>query len=120
MARLAFEVLGLTRREAVALIFTLDEECRSCYRKTMTVPTAYVQIERITRNRRETMFVGGYAWDTDELTRLAYRDARRRFSVPLEHADYLVDLFSEPGEMVDTFPMVELGYRTLTRHRVAA
>jgi len=86
----------------------------------MTTPTAYVQIERITRDRQDTGFVDGYAWDTDKLTGQAYRDAKERFSVPFECADYLVDLFSEPGELVDTFAMAELGYRTLTRHKDAA
>jgi hypothetical protein len=86
----------------------------------MTTPTAYVQIERIPRDRQDTVFVDGYAWDTDKLTRQAYRDTKTRFSVPFEHADYLVDLFSEPGELVDTFPMAELGYRTVTHHKDVA
>jgi hypothetical protein len=81
----------------------------------MTTPTAYVQIEKITPDRQNTLFVDGYAWDTDTLTRRAYHEAKRRFSVPFDHADYLVDLFGEPGERVDTFPMAELGYRTLTK-----
>jgi hypothetical protein len=35
--------------------------------------------------------------------------------VPFDRADYLVDLFAEPGELVDTFPIAELGYRALTK-----
>lgn len=81
----------------------------------MTGPTAYVTVEKLIDDRHDVAFVDGYAWDTDPQTFKAYHDAERRFTVPFEHADYLVNLYSEPGEMVDTFPMAELGYRTLTK-----
>jgi hypothetical protein len=86
----------------------------------MSKPTAYVQIEKIGADRNSTKFIDGYAWDTDALTHKAYLDARERFAVAFEQADYLVDLYSESGEMVDTFPMAELGYRSLTRLSKAA
>ena len=86
----------------------------------MYTPTAYVQIEKIGADRNSTEFVDGYAWDTDALTYRAYREAKARFAVPFDHADYLVDLFAEVGENVDTFPMAELGYRSLTRPSKAA
>ena len=86
----------------------------------MSTPTAYVQIEKIGADRNSTEFFDGYAWDTDALTYRAYEDARARFTVPFEHADYLVDLYVDPDEMVDTFPMAELGYRSLTRPSKAA
>jgi len=76
---------------------------------------AYVQIEKMTPDRTMTEYVTGYMWSTDEVTFKAYEDAKCRFEVPFEIADYLVDLFSEQCNMIDTFPMAELGYRTLTK-----
>lgn len=62
---------------------------------------AYVHIEKIGADRNRTKHVGGYAWDTDEQTRLAYFQAKERFAVEFEHADYLVDLFVEDGDDID-------------------
>ncbi len=80
-----------------------------------TEPTAYVEIHKIAPCRNDTSFVDGYAWDTDALTVYAYEDAKRRFEVPFEQAAYLVDFFSEAYELVDTFPMTEIGFRTLIK-----
>jgi hypothetical protein len=80
-------------------------------------PAAYGEIHKIAPDRNDTAFVSGYAWDTDPLTFQAYTDAKQRFEVPFESADYLVDLWSDPDEHADTFPMAELGYRTLTQQR---
>ncbi len=82
--------------------------------ETQTAPTAYVSIERIKPCRNETAFMTGFAWDTDTLTRKAFREARDRFAVPFTIADYLVDLYADSGELEDTFPIAELGYRSLT------
>ncbi len=73
-------------------------------------PTAYVAVHKIAPCRNDTALLEGYAWDTDPLTFRAFEDARRRFEVPFEQASYLVDLFSDPNELVDTFPMAELEY----------
>ena len=79
-----------------------------------TAPTAFVAIHRITPCRNDTELVTGYAWDTDALTYQAFHEARARFAVPFANADYLVDLYAAPEELEDTFPIAELGYRTLT------
>ncbi len=75
-------------------------------------PTAFVQIERITKNRLDTVFVDGYAWDTDLETYNAFKNARR-LAIPFEQADYLLDLYSQPNEQLETICITELGYRTL-------
>ncbi|NCC53253.1 MAG: hypothetical protein EOM20_18855, partial [Spartobacteria bacterium] len=52
-----------------------------------TAPTAFVTIHRIRPCRNDTELVTGYAWNTDALTRQAFREARERFEVPFAHAD---------------------------------
>ena len=79
----------------------------------MTEPTAYVEIEKIIEKRQEAVFHEGYAWETDEETYYAFYDAKKRFEVGFEIADYIIDLYAEVGEMVDTFPITEFGYRSL-------
>ncbi len=81
----------------------------------MTRPTAYIEINKLHSDRSEDTFYEGYAWDTDAETRLAFYQAKARFEVPFEHAAYLVDLYQDQHEMIETFPMAELGYRTLTK-----
>ncbi len=45
-------------------------------------PTAFIQIEKIVGD--ETEFLEGYAWDTDPLTRYAYRRAKQKHAVDFE------------------------------------
>jgi hypothetical protein len=78
-----------------------------------TAPTVFVTVHRIKPCRNDTEFVSGYAWDTDAFAYRAFREARERFAVPFAVADYLVDLYAGPEELEDTFPIAELGYRTL-------
>ena len=81
-------------------------------------PTAFVQIEKIVERDgfKTTEFFDGYAWDTDAQTIHAFRSAETKHEVPFEHAAYLVDLYEKEGELLDTFPMAELGYRSLKAH----
>lgn len=81
----------------------------------MSQPTAYIEIEKITSDRQEAVFFEGYAWDTDKETYHAFNDAKARLAVKFEQAEYLVDLYSDPNELIETFPLSELGYRSLTR-----
>ena len=81
---------------------------------TSTAATAFVRIEKIIGD--ETKFIDGYAWDTDKLTRFAYQRAKQKYEVPFEQAAYLVDLYEKENEMLDTFPLAELGYRSLKTH----
>ncbi len=81
----------------------------------METPTAYVEIHTIKLCRNDTELLEGYAWDTDTLTFQAFEDAKARYSVSFEQSNYLIDLFSNSDELVDTFPIAELGYRSLTK-----
>jgi hypothetical protein len=78
-----------------------------------SAPTPFVAVHRIKSCRNDTAFVTGYAWDSDAMTYRAFREARERFAVPFAVADYLVDLYAVPEELEDTFPIAELGYRSL-------
>lgn len=83
-------------------------------------PTAFVQIEKIVERdgfkTTDDENAEGFAWDTDELTRYAYRRAKEKHAVEFSQADYLVDLYEDETELLDTFPMAELGYRSLKAH----
>jgi hypothetical protein len=43
------------------------------------------------------------------MTILVVTDRLTRFAVPFKHADYLVNLHEEMGELLDTFPMPNVG-----------
>ncbi len=73
----------------------------------------FVEVERITGDRQEAVFHEGFMWDSDFLTRRAYQRAKERYAVSFEQAAYLIDLYEDDHEMVDTFPISESGYKTL-------
>ena len=75
-----------------------------------------VSIERILPCRQRSKFIDGFCYESEEITYLAYADARTRLEVALEHADYLVDLYILE-ECRDTFYLSELGYRSLIRQK---
>ena len=71
----------------------------------------FVRIEKIAGNGTE--FFEGYMWDTPSDTLSAFRQAKEKFAVPFETASYLVDLYEDENEMMDTFPISELNYRLM-------
>lgn len=75
--------------------------------------TAFVKVLRIQPCRNDTVFVEGYAWDTDKETFDTFYDAQQRYEVPFEQAAYLIDLYKEENECVETFPISESNYLAL-------
>ncbi|GAB5551650.1 MAG: hypothetical protein Sapg2KO_12410 [Saprospiraceae bacterium] len=72
-------------------------------------------MKRSTQIITQLSFSQAYAWDTDKFIAKAYAQAKSRFAVPFDYADYLGDLYAEGHEMVDTFHFTELGLRTLKK-----
>lgn len=72
----------------------------------------YVQIEKISADRNETTFFQGYMWDYEQETLRAYNRAKRLYSMPFAEADYLVDLYDNDDDLLDTFPMSDAGYQS--------
>lgn len=74
----------------------------------------YIDIYKIRPCRNNFEIVDAFAWDTTAQTIYPFQDAKTRFTVPFEHADYIVFLYLDHYSK-GTFHMVELGFRSLTR-----
>lgn len=68
----------------------------------------YVEIHKIIG--QETKFHEGYEWTTPEITHRAFNEAKQAFEVPFEEAAYLVDLYDNNGDNLETFPLSTQGY----------
>ncbi|WP_086930532.1 hypothetical protein [Agarilytica rhodophyticola] len=85
--------------------------------QTQDLCIAEVSIERILPCRRKSKWVDSFFYKTLWNDHPAYIKAMCCLSVPLEHADYLVDLYTD-DEPRQTFYLGELGYRTFMKYYI--
>ncbi len=79
---------------------------------------AYIHIEKIDHAQHVSVYQEEHEGRSSEETYAMFHHAKARFEVDFEHADYHVDLYSSTDDMLDTFSLAELGYRSLTSHHM--